>query len=139
MHTQCFHHAVTGKVVVVYQAMKTCGKWRCSSIIIDLTLVRGEWSASRLGCLTHVQRALGTHWVGGYVGSRVRLGSCEEKPLVPVGNRTPAIQPVAIPTELSRLRSHMSENITTVIPKLCTRNQQNHRTSSLPTLGYSCD
>jgi hypothetical protein len=30
----------------------------------------GEWSASRRGLFTPRERALGTHWIGGWVGPR---------------------------------------------------------------------
>jgi hypothetical protein len=41
-------------------------------------------------------------------GPQSRYGRCgEEENLAPAGNRTPAVQPVAIPTELSRLLSEM--------------------------------
>jgi hypothetical protein len=45
-------------------------------------------------------KSLGAHWVGDSVGSRAGE---EEKILPLTGIETPDIQPVAIPTELSRL------------------------------------
>jgi hypothetical protein len=33
----------------------------------------GEWSASRLGRFITRERALGTHWTGGWMGSKVGL------------------------------------------------------------------
>jgi hypothetical protein len=44
-----------------------------------------------------------THWIGGRVGPQSRSGRYGvEINLAPAGNRTPAVQPVAIPIELSR-------------------------------------
>jgi hypothetical protein len=45
----------------------------------------------------------GTHWIGGCVGPRAGLDSVERKKSCAAGNRTRAFQPVAIPTEVSRL------------------------------------
>jgi hypothetical protein len=39
----------------------------------------GEWSASRLGRFAPRERAPGTHWTGGWVGSRAGLDTGEEK------------------------------------------------------------
>jgi len=36
-------------------------------------LDRGEWSASCPGCFTPMERAPGTHWMGGWVGPRAVL------------------------------------------------------------------
>jgi hypothetical protein len=58
----------------------------------------GEWSASRPGRFTPRERALGTHWIGGWVGPRAVLGAVvffREKFPAPAGNRTPIVQPVA--------------------------------------------
>jgi hypothetical protein len=44
------------------------------------------------------ERALGTHWTGGRVGPGAGLDAMEK-----ITNRTPAVQPVAIPTELFQL------------------------------------
>jgi hypothetical protein len=33
----------------------------------------GEWSASRPGSFNHRETALGTHWIGGWVGPRAVL------------------------------------------------------------------
>jgi hypothetical protein len=49
-----------------------------------------------VAALSPRERAPGTYWIIGWVGPR-------EKSLAPAGNRTPAVHPVAIPTELSRL------------------------------------
>jgi hypothetical protein len=35
----------------------------------------GEWSASRLGRFTPREKAPGTHWIGGWVGSRAVLNA----------------------------------------------------------------
>jgi hypothetical protein len=47
------------------------GKWRYSSThSLTSALYRGKWSASRLNRFTPRERAPGTHWIGGWVGSR---------------------------------------------------------------------
>jgi hypothetical protein len=45
-------------------------KWSYNSTILPYVLDGGEWSASRPGHFNPVERAFGTHWIGGYVGSR---------------------------------------------------------------------
>jgi hypothetical protein len=40
---------------------------------LTLVLEGGEWSASHLGHFTPGERALGTHWIGGWVGPRAIL------------------------------------------------------------------
>jgi hypothetical protein len=42
-------------------------------------LVGGEWSASHLGRLTPGERALATHWIGGWVGPRAHLDDAEKR------------------------------------------------------------
>jgi hypothetical protein len=42
------------------------------------------------------RRAPGTHWIGGWVDPQSRSERCgEKKTLIPAGNRTPVVQPVA--------------------------------------------
>jgi hypothetical protein len=55
----------------------------------------GEWSASCPGRFTFVERAPGSHWIGGWVGPTVGLDAVgsKEKSLTPIGNRIPAVQP----------------------------------------------
>jgi hypothetical protein len=75
-------------------------------------LCGGEWSASRPGRLTPKERPPphpGTHWKGGWVGSRAVLDAVvKRKSPSPAGNRTleprsSSPWPSAIPTELSRI------------------------------------
>jgi len=40
-----------------------------------LALDAGEWSASCPTCFTHGVRALGFHWIGGWVGPRAEKNS----------------------------------------------------------------
>jgi hypothetical protein len=47
-------------------------------------LVRGEWSASRPCCFTPGERALGTHWIGGWVGPRIGLDNVERRTILPL-------------------------------------------------------
>jgi hypothetical protein len=58
-------------------------------------LGEGEWSASRLCRFTPGGRASGTRWIGGWMSPRVGPDVVE--------NRTRAVQPVPILTELSLL------------------------------------
>jgi hypothetical protein len=39
----------------------------------------GEWSASSPGCFTPRETAPGTHWIGGWVGTRAGLGAVKRK------------------------------------------------------------
>jgi hypothetical protein len=41
-------------------------------------LAGGEWSASRPGRFTPGERALCTHWIGGWVGPRTELDDVEK-------------------------------------------------------------
>jgi hypothetical protein len=42
----------------------------------------GEWSASRPGPFTPGERALGTHWIGGWVGPRAGLDAVERRKII---------------------------------------------------------
>jgi hypothetical protein len=46
-------------------------------IFLTSALVGGEWSASRLGHFTPRERALRTHWIGGWVNPRAGLDDVE--------------------------------------------------------------
>jgi hypothetical protein len=48
-------------------------------IFLTLTLVGGEWSASRPGCFTPGERDPGTHWIGGWVDPRASLDDLEKR------------------------------------------------------------
>jgi hypothetical protein len=71
-------------------------------LFLTSALGGGEWSDSRPGRFITGDGHPGTHWIGGWVGPRASLNSVsrEKYPLL-AGNRTPAVQPVTIPTELS--------------------------------------
>jgi hypothetical protein len=84
-------------------------EWRYSSThSLTSELDGGEWSASRPGRFTPRERSLGTHWIGGWVGSRAVLDAVVKRkipsPSRESNPRTPIVQPYpsAIPTELSR-------------------------------------
>jgi hypothetical protein len=63
---------------------------------LNSVLDEGELSAARPGHFTPRERALGTHHVGGWVGLEpVWTLWSKGKSLVPAGNRTPAVKPVA--------------------------------------------
>jgi hypothetical protein len=42
-------------------------------VFLTSALVRGKWSDSRPSCLTPGERALGSHWIGGWVDPRTGL------------------------------------------------------------------
>jgi hypothetical protein len=76
------------------------GRWGAIHTFLISALAGDEWSASRPGPFTPRQRALGTRWIGGWMGPRAVLdavvkrkipSSCRES-----NSRTPIIQPVAV-------------------------------------------
>jgi hypothetical protein len=76
------------------------GKWRYSSTHSLTSALDGdEWSASRRGSFTPRERALGTHWIGGWVGPRAVLDAVVKReipsPRRESNPRTPTVQPVA--------------------------------------------
>jgi hypothetical protein len=54
-------------------------EWRYNSKILTYVLDGGEWSDSRPGSFAPGERALGTHWIGGYVGPRVGVEAMEKR------------------------------------------------------------
>jgi hypothetical protein len=59
-------------------------------IFLASALAGGEWSASRLGCLTPMEDLPGTNWIGGWVDPRAGRDDVEEKKILdPTGTRTP--------------------------------------------------
>jgi hypothetical protein len=70
---------------------------RLSSIILNLGSRWNEWSASQPRCFT-----LGTYWIIGWAGSRVRLDTVEKRKMSIL---------VAMPTEISRLLVDISNDI----------------------------
>ena len=60
-------------VTGIYTIM-TCGWVKVQlHLFLDLTLEEGEWSAVHPGCFHYGERALSTHWIGCWVGSRPSL------------------------------------------------------------------
>jgi hypothetical protein len=55
----------------------------------------GEWSVSRPSRFTPRGKALGTHWIGGWMSLGVGLEAVEERKSYIAGNETRAVQPVA--------------------------------------------
>jgi hypothetical protein len=53
-------------------------------------LGRGEWSASRPGRFTLGEIALGTHWIGGWVGPRAGLDAVEKRKILYYRGSNPA-------------------------------------------------
>jgi hypothetical protein len=76
------------------------GEWMYSSThSLTSALNGGEWSASRPSCFTPRERAPGTHWIGGWVGTRTVLDVVVKRkipsPHRESNPRTPIIQPIA--------------------------------------------
>jgi hypothetical protein len=76
------------------------GEWRYSSThSLTSALYGGEWSASRPGRFASMERAPGTHWIGGWVGPKAVLDAVVMRkipsPLRESNLRTPIVQPVA--------------------------------------------
>jgi hypothetical protein len=68
-------------------------------------LAGNEWSASRPSRFTTGERAPGTHWIGGWVGSRAGLDDMEKiKFLVPPGLELRPLGSPACSQSLYRLR-----------------------------------
>jgi hypothetical protein len=75
------------------------GEWRYSSThSLNSALDGGERSASRPDRFTPRERAPGTHWIGGWVGSRAILDAVVKRkipsPRRESSPRTPIVQPV---------------------------------------------
>jgi hypothetical protein len=68
-----------------------------SHIFLISALVRGEWSASRLCRFTPGERAIGTHWTGGWVGSSDGINNVEKilDPHRDSNSEPSVVQPVA--------------------------------------------
>jgi hypothetical protein len=47
-------------------------------VFLTSALVADEWSASCPGCFTSEERALSTHWIGGWVGPGAGLEDMEK-------------------------------------------------------------
>jgi hypothetical protein len=80
--------------------MKAYWEWTYSSThSLTLVLDGGEWSASRPGRFTPIERASGTHWIGGWVGPRAVLDAVVKKkipsPRRESNPRTLIVQPLA--------------------------------------------
>jgi hypothetical protein len=71
------------------------GESECkASSFLTSALDGDEWSASRPGRFTPGGIALGTHWIGSWVGPRAGLDAVENRRnLSLAGNRTLAVQP----------------------------------------------
>jgi hypothetical protein len=54
------------------------GAWIYRSIFLTTTLVGEEWSVSRPGHYTPRERALGTHWIGGWLDPKTGLNDIEK-------------------------------------------------------------
>jgi hypothetical protein len=76
------------------------GEWRYNTThSLTLALDGGEWSASCPSCFTFRERAPGTHWMGGWVGTRAALDVVVKRkilsPCQESNPRTLIVQPVA--------------------------------------------
>jgi hypothetical protein len=59
------------------------GKWRAPTLLTS-ALDGGEWSVSHNGHFTPGEIALGTHWIGGWVGPKVGLNIVEKRKILPL-------------------------------------------------------
>jgi hypothetical protein len=80
--------------------MKAYWEWRYSFTHSSTSaLDGGEWSASRPGRFTPRESTPGTHWIGGWIGSRAVLDAVVKRkipsPRRESNPRTPIVQPVA--------------------------------------------
>jgi hypothetical protein len=90
--SQCFNWAPRHEGVF--------GEWRYSSThSLTSVLDGGEWSVSQPGRFTPREKAPGTHWIGGWVGSRAGLDAVVKRKIPSSRQesnpRTPIVQPVA--------------------------------------------
>jgi hypothetical protein len=59
-------------------------------VFLTLALAGDEWSASRLGRFTPLERAPGTYWIGGWVDHKSRSRRRGEEEIIDTtGTRTP--------------------------------------------------
>jgi hypothetical protein len=98
-----------------HHAMKTY--WGNGGIvphILDLGSRVGEWLASRPGRFTPRERALGTNWIGGWVGPRAALDTVVKRKISShrreSNSRTPIVQPVG--QALFRLSHYIELSLT---------------------------
>jgi hypothetical protein len=101
---------VKGKIVpVLNQALRhegLLGEWRYSSThSLTSALDGGEWSASRPGLFTTMERPPGTHWIGRWVGPRPVLDAVKRKISSPRRESNPRTPIVQHYTKLPRLTS----------------------------------
>jgi hypothetical protein len=67
-------------------------------IFLTSALVGGGWLASRPDLFTPEEKALGTHWIGGWMVLRAGMDDVEKRILDPTGTRNSdpsSVQPVA--------------------------------------------
>jgi hypothetical protein len=65
-------------ILTEHDAMKAMDEWMYSSThSLTPALDGGEWSVSRPGRFTPRVKTSGTHWIGGWVGSRAGLDAVE--------------------------------------------------------------
>jgi hypothetical protein len=85
--------------------LSTTPWWRIGGVgyssmdFLTSALDGGEWSASHFGRFTPSERAPGSHWIGGWVGSRTGLDALVKRkipsPRRESNARTPIVEPVA--------------------------------------------
>jgi hypothetical protein len=89
-------------------------------VLLTLTFIRGEWSAS---CPSHFipgERAPRTHWIGGWVGPRAGLDNMEKKKcLTPLGLELRPLSHPACSQLLYQLRYPNSVFVTVFLEISC--------------------
>jgi hypothetical protein len=81
--------------------MKAYGGGHIDPHLLDHGTNGGEWSASRPGPFTPGERALGAHWVGGWVDSRAGVDDVEKRKFLTLPGLH--IRPLGRPTRSQNL------------------------------------
>jgi hypothetical protein len=90
-------------------------------IFLTSALVGGEWSAPRPGCFTPRERALGTHWIGGWVDPRAGMDDVEKRKFLTLpGLELRPLRRPARSQSLYRLRYPGSHMYIQYVRDLCT-------------------
>jgi hypothetical protein len=82
------------------------GTWRSGVMaptFLTSALDGSEWSSSRHGRFSARERSPGSHYVAGCIVPNACVDALEWIQISTVVNRIPAVQPISVPTELSRL------------------------------------
>jgi hypothetical protein len=84
--------------------------------LLTLTLYEGEWSVSHTGRFILWERALGTHWIGGWLGTSAGLDPVENRKISCTYReskpgrlaRSPSLHRLSYPVSLASKRSEIA-------------------------------